>query len=63
MTEFRKQAELLASMFAMAGLLSGGRSEDLSIETAKQLGKDLVDSFYSDESGIAALKPKRASKK
>lgn len=63
MTEFKKQAELLASMFALTGLLSAGWSEDGAIEKAKRLGKDLVDSFYSDESGIASLKPKRNIKK
>ena len=56
--EFKQQAELLASMFALAGMLSGGKAKDVSIDTAKQLGKDLVDSFYSDDTGIAALKPR-----
>lgn len=58
MNDFRKQAELLASMFALAGMLSGGKAKDISVDTAKQLGKDLVDSFYADDTGIAALKPK-----
>lgn len=57
-SEFNKQAEMLASMFALAGLLSNGKSEDIAVAIAKKLGKELVSKFDDDESGIAALKPK-----
>ena len=56
MKDFKQQAEMLASMFALAGLISGGKTKDVPVDVAVQLGKELVECFYSD--GIAALKPK-----
>lgn len=57
--DFKQQAEMLAAMFAMAGMLSNGKSNDLDVNVAKRLGQELVDSFLDeDDTGIAAIKPK-----
>jgi len=56
--EFRKQAHMLASMFAMNGLLQRGMREDEVADAAYKAADDLIAKY---DEGIVALK-KRGKK-
>lgn len=56
--EFRKQAHMLAAMFAMNGLLQRGMREDEVVDVAHKVAEDLVSKY---DEGIVALK-KRGKK-
>ena len=63
MTEnFRKEAHMLAAMFAMNAYIKSGMRED-EVPDAAYRAADKFMEMYEDESGIvAALKPKRRKK-
>lgn len=63
MTEnFRKEAHMLAAMFAMNAYIKSGMRED-EVQDAAHRAADKFMEMYEDESGIvAALKPKRRKK-
>ena len=58
--EFRKEAHMLAAMFAMNGLVQKGMRLDEIPAAAHKLATDLMDNY--DDAGIVALKPKRGKK-
>jgi hypothetical protein len=58
--EFRKEAHMLAAMFAMNGLVQKGMRMEEIPDAAHQLASDLMAKY--DDAGIVALKPKRGKK-
>ena len=58
--EFKKEAHMLAAMFAMNGFIQRGMREDEVADAAYKAADDLMSKY---EVGIvAALKPKRVKK-
>ena len=58
--EFRKEAHMLAAMFAMNGFIQRGMRPDVVADAAYKAADDLM-SLYEDGI-VAALKPKRGKK-
>ena len=58
--EFRKEAHMLAAMFAMNGLIQRGMRLDEVPDASHKLATDLIEKY--DDAGIVALKPKRVRK-
>lgn len=57
--EDRKQAHMLAAMFAMNGYIRGGMPSEFIADAAFNLADELI-SKYDEERGIvAALKPRK----
>lgn len=59
--EFRKEAHMLAAMFAMNGFIQRGMREEDVAEAAYKAADDLM-SQYDNAGIVAALKPKRGKK-
>lgn len=60
--EFRREAHMLAAMFAMNGFIQSGMRPEAVADAAYQAAEDLM-AKYQDKAGIvAALKPKRGKK-
>lgn len=60
--EFRREAHMLAAMFAMNGFIQSGMRPEAVADAAYQVAEDLM-AKYQDKAGIvAALKPKRGKK-
>lgn len=53
--EFRKQAHLLAAMFAMNGYIKQGMPTEFVADAAFNMADDLL-SKYEEDKGIVALK-------
>lgn len=60
--EFKKEAHMLAAMFAMNGFIQQGMRQEEIADAAYKAAEDLI-TRYEDGAGIvAALKPKRGKK-
>jgi hypothetical protein len=58
--DFRKQAHMLVSMFAMNGLIQAGMRLDEVPDAAHKIADQLMEKY--EDAGIVALKPKRTKK-
>lgn len=60
--EFRKEAHMLAAMFAMNGFIQSGMRPEALADAAYQAADDLMARYEEGAGIVAALKPKRGKK-
>ncbi len=62
MTEFDRQAHMLAAMFAMNGYIAAGMRPEHLADAAFSAADDLMEKYKTNAGIVAALKPKRGKK-
>lgn len=62
MTEFERQAHMLAAMFAMNGYIAAGMRPEHLADASFAAAEDLMAKYKNEAGIVAALKPKRGRK-
>ena len=62
MTEFERQAHMLAAMFAMNGYIAAGMRPEHLADASFAAAEDLMAKYKNETGIVAALKPKRGRK-
>ena len=60
--DYRKQAHMLAAMFAMNGYIKQGMPTEFIADAAFNLADELMSKYDEDRGIVAALKPKTRKK-